>query len=85
MTVGEKAKLCSSLFVSAQGVCGGVLSRVKVKVLVSQSCVILCDPMGGGPPGFSVQGFFRQEYWNGLPFPSARDLPDAPAQCSWSV
>jgi len=21
-------------------------------------------------------GFPRQEYWNGLPFPSARDLPD---------
>ena len=21
-------------------------------------------------------GFFRQEYWNGLPFPSPRDLPD---------
>ena len=21
-------------------------------------------------------GFFRQEYWNGLPFPSPGDLPD---------
>ena len=21
-------------------------------------------------------GFFRQEYWRGLPFPSPRDLPD---------
>ena len=21
-------------------------------------------------------GFFRQEYWSGLPFPSPRDLPD---------
>ena len=21
-------------------------------------------------------GFFRQEYWNGLPFPSLEDLPD---------
>ena len=21
-------------------------------------------------------GFFRQEYWNGLPFPPAGDLPD---------
>ena len=21
-------------------------------------------------------GFFRQEYWNGLPFPSPEDLPD---------
>jgi len=22
-------------------------------------------------------GFLRQEYWNGLPFPSPRDLPDS--------
>jgi len=26
-------------------------------------------------PGFSVLGFPRQEYWNGLPFPPPRDLP----------
>jgi len=28
------------------------------------------------PPGFSVHGFLRQEYWRGLPFPSPGDLPD---------
>ena len=28
------------------------------------------------PPGSSVHGFPRQEYWGGLPFPSPRDLPD---------
>ena len=27
-------------------------------------------------PGSSVHGFSRQEYWSGLPFPSAGDLPD---------
>ena len=27
-------------------------------------------------PGCSVQGFSRQEYWSGLPFPSPGDLPD---------
>ena len=27
-------------------------------------------------PGSSVMGFFRQEYWSGLPFPSPWDLPN---------
>ena len=27
-------------------------------------------------PGFSVQGFFRQEYWDELPFPPPGDLSD---------
>ena len=31
-----------------------------------------CDPMD--PP--LCMGFSRQEYWSGLPFPSAGDLPD---------
>ena len=39
-----------------------------------QSCPTLCDPMGYSPPGSSVHGFSRQEYWNGLPFPSLWDL-----------
>ena len=37
----------------------------------------LCDPMDSSlhqaPPSM---GFSRQEYWSGLPFPSAGDLPD---------
>ena len=45
-------------------------------MLVIQSCLTLCDPMGCGPPGFSAQGFSRQEYWSVLPFPSSRNLPD---------
>ena len=27
-------------------------------------------------PDASVHGISRQEYWNGLPFPSPGDLPD---------
>ena len=27
-------------------------------------------------PGSSSMGFFRQEYWSGLPFPPSGDLPD---------
>ena len=30
----------------------------------------ICDPMDCSPPGSSVHGFSRQEYWSGLPFPS---------------
>ena len=38
-----------------------------------QSCPTLCDPIDGGPLSL---GFSRQEYWSGLPFPPAEDLPD---------
>ena len=41
-----------------------------------QSCLTLCDPMDYNPPGCSVHGFPRQEYWSGLPCSSPRDLPD---------
>ena len=32
--------------------------------------------MDYSPPDFSAMGFFRQEYWSGLPFPPPGDLPD---------
>ena len=32
--------------------------------------------MDCNPPGSSVMGFSRQEYWSGLPFPPPGDLPD---------
>ena len=38
--------------------------------LIGQSCPTLYDPMDCSPPGSSVLGFPRQEYWSGLPFPS---------------
>ena len=36
--------------------------------LIAQSCPTLCDPIAYSPPGSSVMGFSRQEYWSGLPF-----------------
>ena len=42
----------------------------------AQSCLTLCDSMewiACEAPLFKE--FFRQEYWNGLPFPPPRDLP----------
>ena len=35
-----------------------------------QSCLTLCDPIDGSPPGSPSLGFSRQEHWSGLPFPS---------------
>ena len=50
---------------------------MKVKVLVSQSGLTLCDPMDCSWSQDSPSlGFSRQEYWSGLPFPSPGDLPD---------
>ena len=36
----------------------------------------LCDPIKCSPPGSSVHGFPRQDYWNGLSFPAPADLSD---------
>ena len=39
-------------------------------------------------PGSSVHGISRQEYWNGLPFPSPVDLPDPgikPMSPAWQM
>ena len=44
--------------------------------LVTQSCLTLCNPRDCSPPGSSVHGFSRQEYWSGLPCPPPRDLSD---------
>ena len=41
------------------------------------ACPTLCNPMDCSPPGSSFHGISRQEYWNGLPFPSPGDLPDS--------
>ena len=43
---------------------------VKSESEVAQSCLTLSDPMDCSLPGFSVQGFSRQEYWSGVPLPS---------------
>ena len=44
---------------------------------VAQSCLTLCDPMDyiAHQAPLSM-GFFRQEYWSELPFPSSRDFLD---------
>ena len=44
---------------------------MKVKVLLAQSCLTLCDPMDCSPIGSSVHGIFQAR-----PFPSPGDLPN---------
>ena len=41
-----------------------------------QSCPTLCDPMNCSPPGSSILGFSRQEFWSGVPLPS-RPAPNS--------
>jgi len=44
--------------------------------LVAKSCLTFCNTVDCSPPGCSAHGCPRQEYWNALPFPSPRNLPD---------
>ena len=41
-----------------------------------QSCLTLCNSMKHNPPGSSVNGIPRQEYWSCLPCPPSEDLPN---------
>ena len=45
-----------------------------VCALCAQPCPTLWDPVVCSPPGSSVHGFSRQEYWSGLLFPAPGDL-----------
>ena len=53
----------------------------KVKVLVVQACLALCDPMDWGPPGSSVHELLRTRILNEYPLRSLADLPDQGIQC----
>ena len=52
------------------------MDRWKVKVLVTQSCLILCNPMDCSPPGSSVHGILQARILEWVTMPSSRDLPD---------
>ena len=58
-------------------VCFPLLSPILVcLVLVAKSCLTLVIPWTVACQAPLIIGFFRQEYWSGLPFPSPGDLPD---------
>ena len=46
------------------------------EVLVTQSCLTLCDPWTVARQAPLSRKFSRQEYWNGLPWPPPEDLPN---------
>ena len=45
---------------------------VKVKVLVTQSCLVLCDPMDCSPPGSYVHGILQSGILDWAAMPSSR-------------
>ena len=45
--------------------------------LVAKSCPALVTPRTVACQAPLFLGFFRQEYWSGLPFPSSGDLPNS--------
>ena len=47
-----------------------------MKVLVTQSCLILCDPMDCTPPGSSVHGIFQARLWEQIAISTPGHLPD---------
>ena len=49
---------------------------MKVKVKLLSRVRLFATPWTVACQAFPSMGFPRQEYWNGLPFPSPGDLPD---------
>ena len=49
-------------------------NRVKVKVLVTQSCPTLCNPWTIARQAPLSMGFSKPECWSVLPFPSPEDF-----------
>ena len=45
-------------------------------MLVTQSCLTLCDPMDCSPPGSSVRGILQATTLEWVVIPSPGDLPD---------
>ena len=43
--------------------------KVKSESEVTLLCLTLSDPMECSPPGSSIHGISRQEYWSGVPLP----------------
>ena len=46
--------------------------RSKVKVLVTQPCLTLCDPMDYSPPGSSVHGILQARIWEWVAISSSK-------------
>ena len=51
-------------------------AKINVKCTHAQSCLTLGDPVDCSHQAFPSMGIPRQEYWNRLPFPTPRNLPN---------
>ena len=68
--------LLHNLFIAVNGLVSLFKFSFVAFLLVTESCLTICNPTDWSLPGSSVHGIFRQEYWSGFPCPSPRDLPD---------
>ena len=61
--------------------------EVKVKVLVAQSCLTICNPMDCIPPGSSVHGILQARIleWVAIPFSKGSSQPSNWTQVSYIV
>ena len=55
---------------------GSLIGIKKVKVLVAQLCLTLCNPTDYSLPGSSVHGIIQARILSGLPSLSPEDFPD---------
>ena len=53
-----------------------VVTSLKVKVLVAQSCLTLCGTIDSNLPGSSVHGILQERILEWVAFPFSRGLPD---------
>ena len=74
--LGEKAHWSVGVFKDFSFQKFLVVMLVHHRGLVAWSCLSLCNSMDYSPPGSSVHGIPRQEYWSGLPFSPPGDLPE---------
>ena len=62
----------------------GLGSKINVRVLAAQSCLILCDLMAFSPPGFSVHGISQARImqWVAISFSRGSSQPRDQTQVS---
>ena len=65
---GKHGNSTDFIFLSPK--CLWMVTAAAASAKLLQSCPTLRDPINGSPPGPLSLGFFRQEHWIGLPFPS---------------
>ena len=66
---GVTFKFCKCLFTTYNILNSlGYYAAAAAKSL--QSCLALCDPIDGSPPGSPIPGILQARTWSGLPFPS---------------